>query len=53
MNRRWLASADTTGGPSLGWGLTAFEALWMALAPFDGVVDELLASLPEELIGRE
>jgi hypothetical protein len=53
MNRRWLASADTTGGPSLGWGLTAFEALWMALAPFDGVVDELLASLPEELSGRD
>jgi hypothetical protein len=54
MNRRWLASADTANGPSLGCGLTAFEALWRALAPFDGVdavIDELLASLPEELAG--
>jgi hypothetical protein len=52
MNRRWLASADTADGPSLGWGPTAFEALWMALAPFEDIVDELLASLPEELAGQ-
>ena len=49
VGRRWLASADTPDGPTLGWGVTTFEALWMALAPFDGVVDQLLASLPPEL----
>lgn len=49
FNGRWLASADTVDGPSLGWGHTAFAALWMALEPFDGVIDELLASLSEEL----
>ncbi|MDQ6683306.1 MAG: hypothetical protein ACR2KI_01635 [Candidatus Limnocylindria bacterium] len=49
LNRRWLASADTPDGPTLGWGMTAFEALWMALAPFEDSVDELLATVPEEL----
>jgi hypothetical protein len=34
---RWLASADTPDGPSLGWGWTAADALVMALEPFDGV----------------
>jgi hypothetical protein len=45
-NGRWIASADTLDGPSLGCGASAFAALWQALAPFERVVDELLASLP-------
>jgi hypothetical protein len=46
VNGRWIASADTVDGPTLGCGSTAFAALWDALAPFDGIIDELLASLP-------
>jgi hypothetical protein len=46
VNGRWIASADTPRGPSLGCGGSALEALWLALEPFEGVVGELLASLP-------
>jgi hypothetical protein len=46
INGRWIASADTPEGPSLGLGKTANEAIEAALAPFEGIVDELLASLP-------
>jgi hypothetical protein len=46
VNGRWIASADTPDGPSLGCGVTAFAALWEALQPFDGAIDQLLASLP-------
>jgi hypothetical protein len=46
-NERWLASADTPYGPSLGWGVTPDAALRMALQPFDGLIDELLATAPE------
>jgi len=42
FNGRWLASADTPDGPSLGWGMSAVGALWMALEPFDEVIEELL-----------
>ena len=42
---RWIASADTPGGPSLGLGHGAVEAIEEALAPFEGIVDELMASL--------
>jgi len=42
---RWIASADTPDGPSLGLGLGAVEAIEAALEPFEGLVDELLASL--------
>jgi hypothetical protein len=52
VNGRWIASADTVDGPSLGCGTTAFAALWDALAPFDGVIDELLASLPLDAVRR-
>jgi len=45
FNGRWLASADTPDGPSLGWGMSPTGALWMALEPFDGVIEELLASV--------
>jgi hypothetical protein len=46
VHGRWIASADTSDGPSLGCGCGPFEALWGALEPFDFVVDELLASMP-------
>ena len=46
VNGRWIASADTRDGPSLGCGAGPFEALWGALEPFDGAIDELLASMP-------
>ena len=49
MNGRWMASADTSDGPSLALGSGAVEAIEAALAPFDGAIEELLASLP----GRE
>jgi hypothetical protein len=46
VDGRWIASADTLDGASLGCGVGPFEALWGALQPFYGVVDELLASMP-------
>jgi len=46
INGRWIAPADTPDGPSLGLGKGAIEAIEHALEPFEGVVDELLASLP-------
>ena len=48
MNGRWIASADTADGPTLGCGTVAFAALWQALAPFEGDVGDLLASLPAD-----
>jgi hypothetical protein len=48
INGRWIASADTVDGPTLGCGTEAFAALWQALAPFEGVVGDLLASLPAD-----
>lgn len=45
-NGRWIASADTSDGTSLGCGFSDFKALWRALEPFAGAVDELLASFP-------
>lgn len=50
FNGRWMASADTPDGPSLGWGMSAVSAIRMALEPFDGVIDELVASLSDELV---
>lgn len=46
INGRWIASADTIDGPSLGLGDEAMDAIEMALQPFDGIVEELLASIP-------
>lgn len=46
LNGRFIASADTPEGPTLGIGLGAVEAITNALAPFDEVIDELLDSLP-------
>ena len=51
LNARWIASTDKPDGPSLGIGEGAIEAVEEALAPFDGIVDELLASLPRAAIG--
>lgn len=42
---RWIASADTVDGPSLGLGFAADEAIERALRPFEGKAAELLASL--------
>ena len=46
---RWLASADTPDGPSMGTGETPVDALMQALQPFEGVIDELMACLPPDL----
>lgn len=46
INGRWIASADMPDGPSLGLGIGAIEAIEHALEPFEGIADELLASLP-------
>jgi hypothetical protein len=46
INGRWIASADTPEGPSLGLGESALGAIEMALQPFDGIAEELLASVP-------
>jgi hypothetical protein len=50
MNGRWIASADTPDGPSLGLAFTPRRALVLALEPFDGVIPELLATAPPELL---
>jgi len=39
IDGRWIASADTPDGPSLGLGLGAVEAIEAALEPFEGLVD--------------
>ena len=46
INGRWIASADTPDGPSLGLGKGAVEAIEHALVPFGTIVDELMESLP-------
>ena len=46
---RWLASADTPDGPTMGTGATAIDALIEALEPFAGELGELLACLPPAL----
>ena len=46
IDGKWIASADTPKGPSLGLGEGSVEAISAALEPFEGMVDELLASLP-------
>jgi len=48
-NGRCVASADTPDGASLGCGVSRVGALRIALEPFDGVTEELLASLSDEL----
>ena len=48
VDGRWLASADTTDGPSLGLGRLPEDALMQALEPFAGIVDELMETVPDE-----
>lgn len=43
---RFIASADTAAGPTLGTGLGAVEAITNALAPFGEQIEDLLDSLP-------
>jgi hypothetical protein len=50
MNGRWIASADTPEGPSIGLGWTPRQALSRALEPFEGLIDELLATAPSYLM---
>ena len=50
INGRWIASADTPDGPSLGLGERAIDAVEQALKPFEGFVGELLASVPDARI---
>ncbi len=42
---RWIASADTPDGPSLGPRVLALDAIAEALTPFERTADELLASV--------
>ena len=51
INGRWIASADTPSGPSLGLGHDAMEAIADAVEPFGGIGDELLASVPSKGLG--
>jgi hypothetical protein len=51
INGRWIASADTRDGPSLGVGEHSMEAIQGALAPFEGIAEELMASLPNGGLG--
>ena len=52
LNGRWLASADTLDGPTLGMAWFPIDALEVALEPFDGFVDELLDTVPPDLMWR-
>lgn len=47
INGRWLASADTPVGPSLGCGWTPLAAVWRALSPYEVSMDLLMADLPD------
>ncbi len=51
IDGRWIASADTAAGPSLGLGERAIDAVRGALEPFEGMVDELLATAPDAVLG--
>lgn len=53
LNGRWLASADTPRGPSLGCGLTPLAALWRALTPYEKSIDVLLAHLPDRIMRED
>lgn len=52
LHGRWIASADTPDGPSVGVAWFPIDALKQALEPFDGFVDELITSVPEDLYWR-
>ena len=48
IDGRWIASADAPGGPTLGLGSTALEALSAALGPFDGTFLKLRDTLADD-----
>jgi hypothetical protein len=50
-NGRWIATADTGSGRTLGTGETSLEALWGALHPFPDEIGDLLASLDQQSAG--
>ena len=50
FNGRFIASADTPDGPTLGTGVNVLQAIEAALEPFEGAVDDLMASLPESVV---
>jgi hypothetical protein len=49
---RWIASADSPDGPSVGVSWFPADALRAALQPFHGMVDELMDTAPSELHWR-
>ena len=49
LDGKWLASADTASGPSLGTGQQPIDALTSALEAYDGIIDELLTTVPDQL----
>ena len=51
INGRFIASADTPDGPTLGIGIGAIQAIEAALEPFEGAFEDLLASLPRGVTG--
>lgn len=53
INGRWLASVDTADGPTLGCAMTAHAALWAALEPYDNLIGELIATLPNGAVEHE
>ena len=50
VNGRWIASADTPVGPSLGMGERAIDAIEGALESFEGIVDDLLSTIPKDAL---
>ena len=49
LNGRWLASADSPGGPTLRTGFSPLAALTEALEPFEGSIGQLLESAPMDI----
>ena len=47
MDGKWMASADTADDPTVGLGRQPEHALRQALQPFDGMIDELMETVPE------
>lgn len=49
LNGRWLASADSPGGPTLRTGHSPLAALTEALEPFEAIIGQLLESAPADI----
>ena len=45
LNDRWIASADTPAGPSLGLARDRLAAIYMALDPFQPRIDHVLDTI--------